>query len=329
MKTTTLIILCILLSLLSPTLLSASERCNPNDKKVLLQIKRAFNNPYHLASWDPATDCCTWYVVECDSKTNRINQLHLFAANVSGQIPAAVADLPYLELLTFHKITNLTGPIPKALTRLANLRSLTISWTNVSGPVPAFLADLKNLTSLDLSFNQLTGPIPPDLARLRNLNGLRLDRNRLTGPIPDSFGKLTPSLQYLYLSHNQISGNVPRGMGNLNFTLIELQRNRIEGDISFLFGKNKTVQIVDFSRNMLEFNLSSVEFPDSLTSLDLNHNRIYGSLPAGLVNLASLYLNVSYNRLCGRIPVGGRLQELDYTSYFHNRCLCGAPLGAC
>ncbi|GFP94122.1 polygalacturonase inhibitor [Phtheirospermum japonicum] len=292
MKITTFI--CILF--LSQPLLSHSERCNPQDKKVLLKIKQAFNNPYHLASWDPATDCCGWYVVECDRITNRINEIHLFSANVSGQIPAAVADLPYLESLTFHKITNLTGTIPRALTRLRNLKRLTISWTNISGPIPTFLSELKSLTS--------------------HLSGLRLDRNKLTGPIPDSFGDLSPTLQYLYLSHNQLSGSIPRAWGYLNFTLMSLERNKLEGDISFL--------------NTLMFNMSNVEIPDSLTNLDLNHNRIYGSLPEGLANWERLFnMNVSYNRLCGRIPIGGKLQELDYTSYFHNRCLCGKPLPDC
>ncbi|KAL0414392.1 UNVERIFIED_CONTAM: Polygalacturonase inhibitor [Sesamum radiatum] len=328
MKTALLCILS-LLTFLSQPFYSHSVRCNPDDKKVLLKIKEALNNPYHLASWNPDTDCCYWYVVECDRKTNRINNLHLFAANISGQIPEAVAELPYLESLTFHKITNFTGTIPPALVRLTRLKMLIISWTNISGPIPSFLGELKNLTFLDLSFNNFSGSIPPSLAQLRNLSGLRLDRNKLTGSIPESFEDLTPSLQYLHLSHNQLSGTVPRAMGGLNFTWIELQRNRLEGDISFLFGKNKTIQIADFSRNMLQFNLSNVEFPDSLSTLDLNHNRITGSLPEGLTKLDSLFLNVSYNRLCGRIPVGGRLQTLDYTSYFHNKCLCGAPLPDC
>ncbi|KAL7124063.1 hypothetical protein ABFS83_14G023400 [Erythranthe nasuta] len=323
--------LCTTLSLivfLSQHFLSHAVRCHPEDKKVLLQIKQSFNNPYHLASWDPATDCCYWYVVECDRKTNRINELHLFAANVSGHIPAAIAGLTYLETLTLHKITDLTGAIPPALTKLTNLKRLTISWTNVSGEIPPFLSQLKNLTFLDLSFNNLSGGIPPSLSQLRSLYGLRLDRNKLTGPIPDSFGDLSPSLQYLHLSHNQISGRVPTNWGGLNFTWIELQRNRIEGDVSVLFGKNKTVQVVDFSRNLLDFDFSDgvIGFPESLMVLDLSHNRITGRLPEGLTELENLYMNVSYNRLCGRIPLGGRLQLLDFTSYLHNRCLCGAPL---
>ncbi|KAL2483126.1 Polygalacturonase inhibitor 1 [Forsythia ovata] len=320
--------LCILIFLSLP-FSSLSERCHPNDKKVLLKIKESFNNPYHLASWIPDTDCCQWYVVECDRKTNRINEFHLFAANVSGQIPKEIGQLPYLESLTFHKITNLTGNIPASIIKLTKLKRLTVSWTNISGPIPSFLSQLENLTSLDLSFNNFSGSIPSSLSQLRNLDGIRLDRNKLTGSIPESLGNMNPSFQYLYLSHNELSGTIPRGWGDLNFALIELNRNKLQGDISLLLGKNKTIQILDLSRNMFQFDISNMEFPDSLTSLDLNHNMITGSLPQGLTQLRMYGFNVSYNRLCGPIPQGGSLQNFQYTEYFHNRCLCGAPLPDC
>ncbi|XP_057783283.1 polygalacturonase inhibitor-like [Salvia miltiorrhiza] len=318
-----------LMSILSQPPLSHSIRCNPQDKQVLLKIKQAFNNAYHFASWNPDTDCCYWYIVKCDRKTNRIIDLNVITANISGPIPDAVADLPFLESLTFHKIANLTGTLPRALTKLTHLKSLTISWTNISGPIPSYVSQFKNLTSLDLSFNDLSGPIPASLAQLRGLTGLMLDRNKLTGSIPESFGELPASLQYLDLSHNQLSGSIPKGWGGLNFTTLQLQRNRIEGDASALFGRNKSIQNADLSRNMLEFDLSKVEFPDSLRYLDLNHNRIFGALPAGLAGDTLTFLNVSYNRLCGRIPAGGVLQQMDYSSYFHNKCLCGAPLPDC
>ncbi|KAI3446440.1 hypothetical protein Pfo_003105 [Paulownia fortunei] len=320
--------LLILLSQSIPSI-SATDRCNPNDKKALLQIKQALNNPYQLASWDPNTDCCDWYVVQCDPNTNRIVQFNLFSANISGQIPAAIGDLPFLELLVFRKLTNLTGHIPQAIAKLTNLKLLRLSYTNLSGPVPTFLSQLKSLTFLDLSFNDLTGSIPPSLSQLHNLDALHLDRNKLTGNIPDSLGKFAGKVPDLYLSHNQLTGTVPRSLGDLNFTVLDFSRNKLEGDISFLFGTNKTIQIVDFSRNMFEFDLTKVEFPESLTSLDLNHNRITGSLPEGLTQLDLQYLNVSYNRLCGQIPTGGKLQSFDISSYIHNKCLCGAPLPAC
>ncbi|KAB1202820.1 Polygalacturonase inhibitor [Morella rubra] len=323
-----------LLSFLFFTLLlffsAHSELCNPQDKKVLLQIKKELNNPYVLTSWKPDTDCCDWYVVQCDRVSHRIISLTLFADSLSFQIPAAVGDLPHLETLDFHKLPNLTGPIHPAIAKLKNLKFLRIDWTNLSGPVPDFLSELKNLTYLNLAFNNLSGSIPPSLALLPNLGALFLDRNKLTGSIPHSFGMFSsvPDL-YLYLSHNQLSGTIPSSFANMDFSVIDLSRNKLVGDASVVFGANKTTQIVDLSRNLFQFDLSKVVFPKSLTSLDLNHNKITGSIPVEMTALNLQFLNVSYNRLCGQIPVGGKLQSFDNSSYFHNRCLCGAPLASC
>ncbi|KAK4272566.1 hypothetical protein QN277_021105 [Acacia crassicarpa] len=325
-----LVRLCLLLVLVSPAL---SELCNPADKRALLRLKKDLNNPYLLASWNPNTDCCDWYTVTCDSKTHRIVSLTIFdstaRSNFSAQIPPSIANLPYLQTLEFHKLPNLTGPLQPAIAKLTHLTFLRISWTNLSGSVPSFLAQLKNLTFLDLSFNNLSGTIPPSLSQLSNLNALHLDRNHLTGSIPESFGYFKSSPD-LYLSHNNLSGHIPHSLNNLNLTSIDLSRNNLEGDASVLFGSNKTVQIVDLSRNHeLAFNLSKVVFPSSLTSLDLNHNKVYGGLPQQLTELNLQYLNVSYNRLCGQIPVGGKLQSFDIYSYLHNKCLCGSPLPPC
>nr|XP_043635595.1 polygalacturonase inhibitor-like [Erigeron canadensis] len=324
--TTTISLLIIFVSL---PILSYSQTCNKDDEKVLFQIKKAFGNPYHLASWQKTLDCCQWYNVECDQNTSRIISLTIFQGNISGQIPKQVGDLPFLKTLVLRKLTNLTGEIPIAITKLTHLTMLRLSWTNLSGSVPSFLSQLTNLNFLDLSFNDLTGSIPPELATLKNLNALHLDRNKLTGVIPDSFGTFTGNVPDLYLSHNQLTGTIPKSLGYLNFTTIDFSRNQLTGDISIFFGLNKTIQIADFSRNNFTFDITKMVFPESLTSLDFNHNKVFGSLPTTLTGLSLQYLNVSYNRLCGQIPQGGDLQKFDNTSYFHNRCLCGSPLATC
>ncbi|KAK2363411.1 polygalacturonase inhibitor [Trifolium repens] len=326
----TILHLSLLLILLSSVL---SERCNPHDKKVLLQIKKDLNNPYLLASWDPDTDCCGWFVVECDLKTHRINSLAIMDStipdtNFSGQIPPSVGLLPYLETLVFHKLPNLTGPLQPTIAKLTNLKFLRITYTNLSGPVPSFLAELKKLTFLDLSFNNLTGSIPSSLSQLPNLGALHLDRNHLTGSIPFSFGSFKSNTD-IYLSHNNLTGPIPPSIGNLNCRVIDLSRNNLNGDASSFFGPNNTVQVVDLSRNKLSFDLSNVKFSTSLTSLDLNHNKVYGKIPQGLTALDLDSLNLSYNRLCGQIPIGGKLQSFGDYVYFHNKCLCGSPLPKC
>lgn len=116
------------------------------------------------------------------------------------------------------------------------------------------------------------------------------------------------------------------------WSLIDLSRNQFTGDASFLFGADKATQQIDLSRNEFAFDLSKVSFPVNLTSLDLNHNKITGTIPAQINEIEPNFFsefNVSYNRLCGEIPAGVITAKFGADAYFHNKCLCGPPLSAC
>ncbi|OWM82668.1 hypothetical protein CDL15_Pgr002243 [Punica granatum] len=167
--------------LISP---SSSEKCNPSDKKVLLEIKAAFGNPYILASWKNDTDCCSWYNVKCNSTTHRIYQLTIFDGELSGQIPAAIGNLPYLEMVDLNNLSNVTGPIPSALGKLKRLTFLRLNYLNLTGSIPSALGQLNELTLLYLNSNKLTGSILSQLTQLTNLNALNLSSNQLCGQIP-------------------------------------------------------------------------------------------------------------------------------------------------
>ncbi|XP_021724025.1 polygalacturonase inhibitor-like [Chenopodium quinoa] len=326
-----LISITIFLLLLSSTL--SAEKCHPDDKKTLFKIKKAFNNAYIFASWTNDTDCCQWYMVKCDRVTHRIYSLTVDKDDkVSGPIPDAVGDLPYLEILRFIRLPKVIGPIPHAISKLKNLTNLWLSHNNLTGPIPDFFSQLPKLTWIDLSVNKLTGPIPPSLSSLHKLNLLILERNQLQGPIPESFGefKNIPNF-YLRLAKNQLSGPIPRSLGAISFMGIDFSRNMFTGDASVIFGKNKEGLLwIDISRNKFSFDFTKVRFPKSLSNLLMSHNQIYGSLPPALGKLPMLqFFNVSYNRLCGNIPTGGQLQQFDQYSYAHNKCLCGSPLPPC
>ncbi|XP_055821196.1 polygalacturonase inhibitor-like [Solanum dulcamara] len=312
---------------------SLSQRCNQNDKKALLEIKKSLGNPHDLITWDPKTDCCNdWSqtTLSCDDNTNRVTSLILIKIKNAGYISPSIGDLLYLQHLDITNIRNLSGPIPSTLAKLTNLTFLKITQTNISGTIPDFFGEMQNITYINLSDNNLMGTIPQSLDQLSNLSYLQLDRNKLTGSIPESFGRLlSRKLEFLYLGHNKLSGVIPSSFTNWSFETLDLSGNKLEGDISFLFGENSNTFQLYLSRNKFEFDFSKLKFGGKLVSLKLNHNNIYGGFPAGFASRPWQEFNISYNNLCGKIPQGGYMIRFDIYSYVHNKCLCNYPLPPC
>ncbi|RDX72793.1 Polygalacturonase inhibitor 1, partial [Mucuna pruriens] len=317
------------LVLLSDVAPSLSEKCHPEDKRALLEIKKELNNPTLLSSWKPHRDCCqsgVWYGVECSPYTNRVSDLTISNnTDIAAQFPASIGSLTYLESLYITLLPNLTGPIPKSIT---NLRYLTISSTSVSGPIPKLDAEFKSLVFMDLSDNALSGTLPPSLSTLPVLQEIQFNNNKLTGPIPPSYGYFNNSnLPSMILSYNLLSGSLPESLARLNGSIIDFSHNRFEGDASVLFGSAKQTLSIDLSWNLFAFDLGKVQLSNKLNTLDVSHNHIFGTLPVGIENIR--LLNVSYNSLCGEIPKGGNMKNFDKYSFFHNKCLCGSPLPRC
>ncbi|XP_030963139.1 receptor-like protein EIX1 [Quercus lobata] len=86
---------------------------------------------------------------------------------------------------------NLTGEIPKALTKLSLLSTLNLSWNQLTRKIPENIGALHNLETLDLSCNHLSGLIPPSMPSLTFLSHLNLSYNNLSGPIPSANQFLT------------------------------------------------------------------------------------------------------------------------------------------
>ncbi|XP_042479991.1 polygalacturonase inhibitor 2-like [Macadamia integrifolia] len=310
--------------------------CNKDDYAALMKIKAAFHNASYFASWIPNTDCCNWTSVKCgdnSNSTNRITSLYIAsAAFIFGHIPVDVGDLPYLESLVLIENLKVTGTIPSTITKLKFLGNLALSHNNLSGPIPSFLSQLPNLHSLDLSTNQFSGSIPSSLSDLPKLKQIILNSNSLTGVIPESFGKFQSRQSFwLDLSNNQLSGEIPKSFGDIDFFEIDLSGNKFVGDASMLFKANGSTEMIELSMNqMLEYNLSNVEIGKNLMYLRISHNKIFGSIPEAVTRMSNWqYFDVSYNLLCGKIPQGGNLQQFDSSSFYPNKCLCGAPLAAC
>lgn len=253
------------------------------------------------------------------------------AAGLTGSIPYSIGRLKRLTYLDLSS-NSFTGSIPPTLGRLTSLSYLDLSGNSLSGAIPASLGRLTGLDRLGLSSNQLTGPIPASLSRLTKIGRFDLRANQLSGPIPASFGAFNNPKMLLFLAGNRLSGPVPRSLGEAKVNFLELSSNRLTGDASFLFGRNKTwLETLDIGSNRFKFDISNVEFPLGLRTLFIENNEIYGSLPKqlGQLPLEIRGLYVSNNRLCGRIPTGRRLKLMSPDAFANNTCLCGIPLPPC
>ena len=245
---------------------------------------------------------CSWYGVTCDSGGTTVQQLALYANNLSGPFPATFGNLTNLQYLDLDT-NQLTGPIPTELGGIINLQYLDLDTNQLTGSVPAAFGSLVNLGYLDLDTNQLTGSIPTGLGNLASLEYLDLDNNQLTGSIPAQLGSLT-NLEYFYLYENQLSGTIPDLSNLVNLFDLDFDTNQLSGPIPDLSNLAANLSVLYLYGNLLTGSIpASLGSLVNLEDLDLDTNELSGPIPAQLGGLASLeYLILWGNVLSGAIP---------------------------
>ncbi|KAI3442758.1 Potassium transporter [Psidium guajava] len=289
--------------------------------------------------------------------------LDLSKNQLSGRFPQCWGkSLPFLVWIQLGE-NKLNGQIPNSLCNLEQLKILGLHKNGLNGLLPQCLLKLE-LSILDLSDNLFTGRIPPFSS---DIGVLDLGRNYFTGDIPLQLCQLS-SLQYLSLSHNNLSGGIPLcfsnfrhmlsdfNMGNVVYSWfpvkvtmkgetreftgtlpylfsIDLSSNALEGQIPEGLTRLVRIQNLNLSRNELTGKIpSDIGDLRNLESLDLSNNKLSGEVPPSISNLDFLsYWNISFNNLSGPVPLGNHMSTLnDESAYRGNDGLCGAPhLKAC
>ncbi|XP_022873803.1 probable inactive receptor kinase At5g58300 [Olea europaea var. sylvestris] len=148
----------------------------------------------------------------------------------------------------------------------------------------------------------LYGSFPPKtIGKLDDLRVLSLRSNHLNGILPSDILSI-PSLQSIYLQHNNFSGDVPPALSP-RLSVVDLSFNSFTGEIP-----------------------STVKNLRRLSTLNLQFNSFSGEVPnLDLPRLKSL--NLSHNLLNGSIPYS--LQKFSISSFLGNFHLCGSPLTSC
>ncbi|KAM4076413.1 hypothetical protein ACJW30_12G061700 [Castanea mollissima] len=222
--------------------------------------------------------------------------------------------------------------------------------------LPASLIDLssnhfKELVIIDVAENRFAGNIPSWIGhRWTSLTVLSLRSNYFHGHIPKELCALT-SLHILDLSHNNLSGSIPRCVKNFRamatnniskdlntyryisgygqYFSLESALLVIKGSIREYNTILQLVKSIDFSKNNLSGEISKeVTSLQELQSLNLSCNLLNGSIPENIGTMGSLEsIDFSLNQLSGQIPSSmSSLTFLNHLNLSNNNLTGKIPL---
>ncbi|KAG6787843.1 hypothetical protein POTOM_003888 [Populus tomentosa] len=327
------------------------------DEAALLAFKKTivFDPESKLAGWTEGGDVCSFTGVRCDKHRHSVVQLNLSRSGLTGALSPVISNLSGLRYLILDE-NHFYGIIPPEFSSLRHLHSLRLDSNNLHGSFPGFLGALPNLTVLTLTENHLMGTLPPSLfSNCTSLANIELSQNLLTGKIPQEIGNC-PSLWNVNLYNNQFTGELPASLANISELYnIDVESNSLTGELpANIIGKLYSVVSLHFSYNKMvshdhntnlepfftalanctelqELELAGMRLggrlPGSigrlsgdLSTLLLQENSIFGTIPPGIARLSSLtWLNLTSNSLNGTIPAEiSRLSYLEQLFLSHN-----------
>lgn len=161
---------------------SANDLTLPSDAVSLLSFKReADTDDKLLYALNERYDYCEWQGVKCAQ--GRVVRFVVQGIGLRGVFPPnTLTRLDQLRVMSLRN-NSLFGPIPD-LSPLINLKSLFLDRNHFSGSFPPSILFLHRLLTLSLAHNNLTGSLPVQLNLLDRLISLRLDSNFFNGTLP-------------------------------------------------------------------------------------------------------------------------------------------------
>ncbi|TVU07411.1 hypothetical protein EJB05_47465, partial [Eragrostis curvula] len=236
--------------------------------------------------------------------------INLSKNKLSGRIPTSIGDIVLLGKL-FLDDNILSGSIPSSLGRCLGLLQLNLSSNSLDGFLPEELFTGPPLSfGVDLSHNSLTGPLPIlAMGQLEDISLFNVSNNRLSGEIPKNLLSIS---QYIDLSTNELSGNVPEFFGYHSSGQIDLSYNNFEGPLPSSWA-SANPSVVHLHGNVrLCSNFSMLELPpcygisDTRIKTHKNHKNLVPFLAAGVgaaVTIAFLLLMFCFVTLWKKLEV--------------------------
>ncbi|KGN60740.1 leucine-rich repeat receptor-like protein kinase TDR [Cucumis sativus] len=278
------------------------------------------------------------------SKIISLVNLDLSDNHISGPIPESFSELKNLRLLSVM-YNEMSGSVPKGIGELPSLETLLI-WSNqFSGSLPNNLGSNKKLKWVDVSTNNFVGVIPPDICQGGLLFKLILFSNKFSGGLSPSLTNCS-SLVRLRLEDNVFSGDISLNFNDLaHVSYIDLSRNNFSGGVPLDINKASNLQYLNISHNPqlggvfpvetwispllqnfsasgcgIRGNLPKFQVCKSISTIELNNNKLSGKIPESIANCQALVrMDLSYNNLSGHIPEElAHLPSINILDLSHN-----------
>ncbi|XP_062153162.1 receptor-like protein EIX2 [Alnus glutinosa] len=270
----------------------------------LLTLQVSFNwvPPFQLQilemeSWTLGSRFPAWLQSQKD-----LQVLNLSNTSISGVIPSWFWSLCSQFLVLDLSHNQIRGSIPS----LSCGGSIFLGSNNFFGPLPHISSSIQGL---DLSNNSFRGSLSPFVCEqndiMRDLQFLDLSKNLLSGEVPDCWMNYS-QLIVLNLGSNNLTGNIPSSLGSLSMLeFLTLNKNNLSGHLPLSLQNCKFLKIVDLRENHLSGSLSIWSGNSSayLRVLVLRSNKFYGSIPHEFCHLKSLQImDLAQNKFTGPIP---------------------------
>ncbi|XP_061357900.1 receptor-like protein EIX1 isoform X2 [Gastrolobium bilobum] len=257
-----------------------------------------------------------------------LTELHLSHNRLNGTVPYIIGQLSSLKIL-YLSTNEFIGNISEAhLSNLYSLRVLNVAHNSISFNLSSNWIPPFQLSRLYASSCILGPKFPAWLKHQRELKALEIYNSGISDLFPQWFWDLSSGLVYLNVSHNRLSGVLPKSLPiSRESTFPRAWDFSFNNLIGSLPSFPESINILVLSNNMFSESLSSfcAMPPRDLTILDLSSNLLAGPLSDCWGEFHSLeFLNLANNNFSGKIPHSFGTLRYIQSMHFNNNNFSGA-----
>ncbi|CAB4264564.1 unnamed protein product [Prunus armeniaca] len=296
----------------------------PSESRILFQVQKLLEYPGALQGWTNWTNFC--YLPPTPSlkvvcTNNRLTELTVIGNKSSpSHSPKPVSGNFAISQQTLSKSFSIDSFFT-LLTKLSNLKVLSLVSLGLWGPLPAKINRFWSLEELNISSNFIYGEIPTSLSSMKNLRSIVLADNLFNGSVPDL--KSLAALEELNLGNNHLGPGFP-SLGNSLVSII-LRNNSMRSEIPPTLRNFDLLQKLDISSNKFVGPIPAFVFSlPSIQYLILAHNQLSGALSNNATCNGKLQVvDISQNLLIGKLPSCIGSKSLNRTVLDSWNCLSG------